>query len=449
MTAGTQHPQVFGLRRSAVIEIALYLAATIALDYFFLDGSRYRDVSPHPFWPIVVLIAVQYGTGEALLAATATSVALLAGNLPEQSISQDSYDYLVLLVREPVMWFVAAIVVGELRMRHVHERNQLQHDLSAALKREEDISAAYRRVSSLKDNLEARVAGQVRTAITMYEAVRSMERHDPNEVLLGVMDIVRAVMNPDKFSLYLLREDVLEISIGEGWTSEDSLSRVFRTDSRLFQEVIGRQRVVCAVNPEDERVLAKEGVLAGPLMDRETGSVIGMLKIERMGFFELHFSNVQTFRVLCDWIADAYVNARRFQIAESESFLNSKTHLYSYAFFERQTQYVQHLARRIGFDLSILFLRIENDSDLTEQKRLSIPPAINSAVAKVLRQTDLAFDYRRGGYQFCLILPNTPERHARLVGDRLVAELAGLIPEARFVYAVQGFERGEPVENSA
>jgi hypothetical protein len=105
------------------------------------------------------------------------------------------------------------------------------------------------------------------------------------------------------------------VSIAEGWTPEDRYARVFRSDTRLFQDVIGAQRVLCAANERDEQSLLREGVLAGPLMDKETGDVLGMLKVEALGFFELHFTNVQTFGVLCDWIADAYVNARRLEIA--------------------------------------------------------------------------------------------------------------------------------------
>lgn len=304
-----------GFRRAAVIEVLLYLGAALALDVLFFDGTRFRDVQPHPFWPIVVLAAAQYGTSDGMLAAAAASAALLLGNIPPQDLSQDSYDYITTLVREPVAWFVAATVLGELRMRHIRERDELRHDLDASRRREATLSDAHARVTALKNSLETRVAGHLRSAMTMYGVARSLDRQDSSEVLLSVMEVVRTVMSPEKFSLYLLREDVLEVSIAEGWTAEDRYARVFRSDTGLFQDVIGAQRVLCAANERDEQSLLREGVLAGPLMDNETGDVLGMLKIEALGFFELHFTNVQTFGVLCDWIADAYVSARRLEAA--------------------------------------------------------------------------------------------------------------------------------------
>jgi polysaccharide biosynthesis protein PelD len=447
MTAASpQHPKRMALRRSAVIEIAIYLVGSILLDQFFFGGTRFREVSPHPFWPIVLLVAAQYGTSEALLAAFASTAALLLGNIPPQSINQDTYDYLSKLVANPVMWFIAAIALGELRMRHISERDRLREDLSLATKREQDLTAAYGRLTSLKDSLEARVAGQMRTAINMYQAARSLERLDPSEVLLGISDIVHAVMKPERFSLYLRRDDVLEISIGEGWTSTSALSRTFRSDSRLFQEVVARQRCVCIANPDDELVLGKEGVLAGPLIDRETGDVMGMLKIEKMGYFELHFSNVQTFHVLCEWIADAYLNARRFQITESESVFDPKSSLFSYSFYERQIAYLQELATRSGFDLSILLLRLDNEIEFTDHEIRRLESTLKSAVLKVLAKSDMAFDYRRNGYQYCIVLPSTDTESAAIAGDRLITELAIAAPKGRFSYGVQMFDGRQLVD---
>ncbi len=434
----------FGLRRSALIEVGAYLAVALLIDLALFDGTRFRSTSPHPFWPLVLLVAVQYGTSDALLAAAAASVALWAGNVPEQTIAQDRYDYLLMIAREPVMWFTAAIALGELRMRHVRERQVLQQELSVAVQRAEDVSAACSRVTAVKNNLETRIAGQLRGAMTMYQAARSLEQMDPIEVLLSVTDVVRIIMNPEKFSLYLLRDDVLEVCTGEGWTAEDAYNRVFRADTQLFHEVIARQRIVCGANEEDERMLSGEGILAGPLKDRESGQVIGMLKIERIGFFDLHFSNVQTFRALCDWIADAYVNARRFQAAESDAFVEPATGLLSYAVFERQSAYLQALAHGMGFSLSTLLLALENPDDFPADRRTQIRPSAAAVVKGTLRKTDQAFDGRQSGYLCCVLMPDTSRFEAERIGERLLRDLSLAAPEARFSYVVQTVDSSAP-----
>ena len=66
-------PRLLGLRQSALVEIAIFFIVALAIDFLFLDFGRYTSLQPHPFGLIVLLCAVQYGTGEALLAALCAS----------------------------------------------------------------------------------------------------------------------------------------------------------------------------------------------------------------------------------------------------------------------------------------------------------------------------------------------------------------------------------------
>ncbi|HHS83456.1 MAG TPA: hypothetical protein ENK38_00820, partial [Gammaproteobacteria bacterium] len=114
--------RILGVRRSALVEIGLFFVLAILLDQFIFDADSFWYVTPHPFWLIILLVTVQYGTAEGVLAALASTVVLLAVGIPEQTLNQDLYDYLFSIVRRPLMWFVAAVLLGELRMRHLRER---------------------------------------------------------------------------------------------------------------------------------------------------------------------------------------------------------------------------------------------------------------------------------------------------------------------------------------
>jgi hypothetical protein len=438
--SGTKGSHLLVFRRSAFIEIGLYLMAVLAVDYFAFSGNRFWDVSPHPFWGIVLLIAVQYGTSEALLAAGAASVALLAGNIPAQTVVQDTYDYLFTITKDPLIWTTTAIVLGEIRMRHVRERIQLETALDDSIRRMSQFETACDRLSTLRINLERRIAGQFRTAINVYRAARTLDRTDPSEVLMGVVDIVNAVMNPQKFSLYLLSEDALEISLEHGWQTADTYSRNFRSNSSLFTEVIGHQRVLCVANPADETLLAGEGVLAGPLVDDQTGDIVGMLKIEQLSFLDLHFSNVQTFKAVCEWIAHSYLNARNLQAAQAEALINTRTRIMTHTFFERQRDFLIKLGQRVGFEISMIVIRLENADEVGDARASAIPVVLNSISQGILRSTDLLFEHQ-AGYQYCVMLPNTPAENAHKVvaklKERLSEETRESLADARFSMTVQ------------
>ena len=436
------------IRTAAAVECLVFLTVALALDWVFFGGLRFRDFTYHPFWLPVLLVTVQYGTDAGLMAAALSTVSLLAGNLPPQAVSDDRFAWLFGVVKLPLMWFCAAVLLGELRRRQIIERDKLRQDLAGAGEREQALAEAYRRLDQAKRALEVRVAGQLRTAVGIYEAAKAIEKLEPAEVLLGVSTLVRSVMNPEKFSVFLLRNGVLELSFSEGWTSSDPFPRVYRPDSPLFREVVARRRLVALPNPDGEAILADAGVIAAPLAAGEAGRVFGMLKVEKLGFLELNFSNVQTLRSLCGWVGAAYANALQYQETRSGSLLNTDTQLFSYSFLSRQLSFLTVLARRVGFDLSMINIRLENRDDLTVSERGEVPLALGRAVSRVLRRSDMAFDCQQTGVEFAVVLPATPAANVQIVADKLTAalneELAGAAPGARFRLQIHAIYEAPP-----
>jgi polysaccharide biosynthesis protein PelD len=439
-SASTTQASLAGIRVSAILEIVMFLGVALAIDQIFLDGSRFRSAPEHPFWILVLLVTVQYGTNAGLLAALASSAALLAGGVPPQAITQDRFTWLFQIGLLPLLWFVSAVVLGELRMRQIRERATLSGQLAETAHRERVLSDGYKRLSDVKDVLETRIAGQLRTAVGMYEAARAIEKLDPAEVLLGVADLIRSVMNPEKFSVYLLRNGGLELAVEDGWAEEDGFPRRYGANTPIFQEIIGRQRVLTVANPDDALALAGAGIIGSPLVVPDTGRIIGMLKIEKLGFLDLTFSNVQTLKVLCQWIGAAYENAVRYQTARSESVVNTETELFAYGFLSRQLSFLTLLARRVGFDLTMIVVRLENPDSLTEEQRTLVPRAFSHAASQALRKTDMAFDYQRTGTEFAIVLPSAPVKHAHVVISKLAGaleeKLALEAPAARFSFGV-------------
>ncbi len=425
--AGALPPAV---RRTALAEITGFLALLVGIDVWLLDGGGYWQASPHPFWIIVVFVATQYGSREGLVAAGLSSVALFAGGIPEQRMSEDLYAWLFELSRRPLMWSVAAVMLGELRMRQVREREGLRQQVERARERAGAIAAAYESLNEIKSQLEVRVAGQLRTVVSMYEAARAVETMEPAQVLAGALDNVKAVINPRKCSIYLLSAGELEAAIQYGWGRRDRIKRQFRADSALFREVIGRARVVCVADPDDELVLDGQGLIAGPLVNPDTGEVRGMIKIEDMGFLDLNLSTIEIFRVLCEWVGAFYANAQRYRRGQIERALDSETQLYSASFYPRMEQLLIAIARRVGFPITAIGVSVDDPQSLETTQRLAIAGALGRAVADSLRDTDIAFYRDESDCEYDVVLPLTPLAHGDLVAGRLLDLFRSNLPEA-------------------
>ena len=305
--------RILGVRGAALLETAGLLAAALAADASLLGGDRFAEIGPHPFWAAVLLAASQYGAREGLVAAALSTAALLAGNLPEQGFGEDLYAWLLRISGTPVLWITAGVLLGGIRDGHRRRADALGEELADAREQARAIAEAYERLSRTASDLEARVAGQVRTVRAVYTAARAIERQSTVDILIGVATLVRSVLGPSKFSLFLLNGHRLEVAATEGWTPHDRFTRELGPDCVLFRAVVGGHRFLAGVNPEHEAALQGQGMLAGPVVSAETGKVVGMLKVEEIPFVELNPSGLQNFRIICHWVGAAYDNALRFE----------------------------------------------------------------------------------------------------------------------------------------
>lgn len=419
-----QQQRIFGLRLSALVEIGLFFLVALIWNMFTDAGNRFWNTEPHPFWIIVVLIAAQYGTAEGIVAVVVSTLALLVGNLPEQAFDQDMYGYLYEISINPVMWIIAAVILGELRVRHIRERNELREQVKLAKEREDKISDSYEWVRDLKQKMELRIAGQLRSSIDTYRAAKAVEKLNPQDVLAGVSELIAAVMNPDKFSVYLREDSIISATIMSGWTEDDTFSRQYDGNTRLFQEVIGNRQMLCAVNDEHEHILSSEGVLAGPLLDTESGEVVGMLKVEKLGFTELNLSSIEAFRAICEWVGMAFVNAGKYQMAKQDSVVNPDHNLMTIGYFKRYTDYIAALAKRLNFDVSMIVIKLVDAEKLDVAVQHKVALELSRIVDKVLRTVDLAFDYQAEEGQFSIVMPATNKKGARIVQEKIEKDLS-------------------------
>jgi len=415
-------------RAMAYLQLLLAVAVIFALDFAFGPLDGFETVNPNPYWIPVILLSVQYGVFEGLTAAiVCTFVSLLSGVDPDffavlmeqgpgaalDRASGSSFgsftneDYLIAwtYAAQPLLWVISALFVGLLRERLRQRNRELAIDLGQTSHREKVLTEAYNQLLQTKEQLEVRVAGQLRTVFTLYQAAKAIEKLGPGGVLIGIADLVRAVMQPTKFSLYLLNGNVLEAVTNDGWEDDDRFARVFDSGTPIFQEVVGRQRFLTAVNTDEHRILGGEGILAGPLTSFDSGEVVGMLKIEHMGFLELHVSSLENCRILSDWVGTAFANARRFRKAQGNMFMNEDRTLFTDAVYKANTKIMKQFGERFGIAMTAIQIKATGLNVLHAERRQAVVSAIREVVEKHMPPTVQAHEYRQTGRDFAIIVP--------------------------------------------
>lgn len=440
---------VVGVRVTALVEIAAFLLIALAIDVLWGSSHRYAGVSPHPFWIVVLLASSFYGTREGLAAVMMASIALLLGNLPQQRVEEDVNGWLLRSTQQPLIWCTGALVLGALKDASRRRFEVLQEAWAESQKQLHAITNAYERLHQLKEHLEARVAGHVGTVYAVYKASRAIDQKGVGDVLVGVSELVRTVMNPGKFSLFLLNGSSLEAVTNEGWQAHDAFTRNIQAWSPLYEAVVMQRRFLVATDPAAETLLRGEGLLAGPLVNSETGAVVGMVKIEAIDFLDLNPSTVLNFRVLCEWVGDALANAERLEGLQQSYCFDPARRATPRDLFDRQRHMLARLAQSTGFAASVLYLYLDLHPDTAcgttaAGAEFRLARAVARVAEKVLDETQLCCDYRCTGLSYEVLLPGACADRATAIAEefttRLPPELAvmGLNASVRVAIAQLG-----------
>jgi hypothetical protein len=292
-----------GIRRSAVLETLAFLSVAVFLNSFFGDGARFINATPHPFWIIVLLVTVQYGQREAIFAALLASAFLLAGNLPEQSLTETMYDYYFRIFFQPLLWVVSALVLGSIRSRQLREREDLVERLWKSEETAHIFASNYNALRHAKERLELRLAEERRSVLTVYQIARTIHAATFETLVGNIGRIVTVALHPKKFSIFWHKDNALVLGHSFGWAKDDAYAPRFERNSPLMRFIIKHRRSLSIVDENHEKLLDNQGMMAGPIYDEKTGKLLGILKIEEMEFIDMDFNARETFCAVCEWIS--------------------------------------------------------------------------------------------------------------------------------------------------
>jgi len=267
--------------------------------------------------------------------------------------------------------------------------------------------------------LEIKLSEELGSAIKIYEAATTLEDLEEDNRIDGINRIVASTLNPEKFSIFLETDAGLILNSSYAWAPEDTYQKKFNRSSELFNALVIEKRILAVFLSDGEHVLRNQGILAGPLIDSTSGEVFGMLKIEEMAFTTLNHRTIQLFKLLCGWLGATLRKMTMVETLESETISSRTNRSYSYAFLQEQTEFLSVLARRIGFHLTKLNIRMVNAAELSETDRRESALLMSAAIKASLRKTDLLFDAKERGEEYALLLCGTGSEFIDLVVDKI------------------------------
>lgn len=411
-----------GIRVSAIVETIILSAILVGFNEFFGDGKRYLDSTPSPFGIVVILITLQYGMREGLMAVVISILCSYLGNIPAERPEETLFDYQVRLAWKPVVWFITAFIVGHIIGRYKTNKQELLNYLKKTEKENKVITEGYLSLKAVKENLEVQLAGQLKTAAATFKAFKSLGYVNPSQILMNLSAVVVPILNPKKFSVYFLGPNGFEPVASHGWSRDEKYKRRFEVNDQLYQSILSEHKILTIMNQDDERILDGEGVLAAPLIDSETHEIFGMIKIEEMEFQELNISSLETFKTLCELIGLSYNNAKQHKYLEENAIFSSETAFFSHAFYKTLSSILEAIAKRLKFPLAQINIKFNYHPSESEAEPYFVSSVLYLLLKEVLPSDALTFHGKRRWMQFIILLPGNNEVDAQKIQE--IIELA-------------------------
>ena len=284
-------------------EMAIAFAALIGFDWWLTGGTGFARVQPNPYWLPVLMMALAYGTGPGVLAATIASTLWLA-HVHDDPGERDYLDHLFRLSLQPLMWFVVAGVIGEVTIMRTGRHDRLEKRGRVAMRNLARLTDAFATLSQTNRLLQVQIATEAHTVGHAIETAARLRSQDPAERRGAVAELIALAARTSDFTCY-------RVTGGEARAWIRGPVTAGRRDT-LLEPLMERARrhhgILHVANRSDRHVLDGIGVAAIALPDRKTGEVIGCLILHTLPFEALNASRTAELAEIAAWLTPMLVD---------------------------------------------------------------------------------------------------------------------------------------------
>jgi hypothetical protein len=400
---------------------ALLLLALV--DRLVTGGTGFSHWPASPFVLPVLYVAARYGMLPGVLVAAAAGVLRLGLAVTAGAWTTGAW---VL----PLIWPLVAAAIGALTDLRRRRLAAAEAAAAAAAEDRAAIAEANQRLAERMLELEGRLNARLQAGTAIFQAARIMGQGTEG-VIRGATGLLRAATGCTACSFWLAEDRTLQLVAAEGWPQGAPLSHTLLPGPLTDAIRQGRGALV-ATRLADRLALGEEGVLAAPVLSPWDGMLLGMVKIEDIGFQEFGLDTIAALEAAAGWIGGALAEARAREASESAGGIaglqgpaTAGGLMVPGEEAGRAITVMTGLARRLGFDLALLSAEIP-----AGPRAAAALEATRAAMAEAFRGSDLLLEARMEDRRLSILLPGTAVAGAEIAAARLRDLLAARAPAA-------------------
>ncbi|KQM65517.1 hypothetical protein ASE75_04440 [Sphingomonas sp. Leaf17] len=299
------------VRLRVALEMIVLFAGLALLDWTTTGGTGFAGVQPNPLWLPVLVMALAYGTGAGIAAAAIASV-LWLGHVHGNGGERDYLDYLFHLSLPPLLWFVAAVAIGEVTMIRLARHRRLERREGTARRNVARLTEAFHRLSRTNRVLQVTISTEARTVGHAIATATRLASIDPVERRGAVAHLIAMATRTEDFTCYRIVDG----------TARAWLRGATPTGARdmLPADLVGwirdRTGILHVARPSDRDRLDGVGVAAIPLRQAD-GQVVGCLVLHTLPFTALTPHGIAEMTEVATWLTPLLADVARGSIRQT------------------------------------------------------------------------------------------------------------------------------------
>ncbi|NKC34627.1 hypothetical protein, partial [Falsiroseomonas selenitidurans] len=410
-----------------LLEGFVALVLLVGLDLLATGGTGFASWPASPFILPVLYVAARHGLVPGLAVALAAAVVRLGLALSADVWTTGAWV-------QPLTYPLFAALVGFLTDLARRRLAAAEAAAEAAIADRDAIADANERLADRAMELDARLGARLQATTAVFEAARMLGAGTEG-VIRGATGLLRAATGCTACSFWLAEDRTLHLVAAEGWPEGATLADTL-LPGPLTDAIAHATGPLVATRPADRLALGEQGVLAAPVLSPWDGALLGMVKVEDIGFADLALETIPALQAAAGWIGAALAEARAREAAESASGLTGLPGGVAPGMAGgglmvpgeeagRAIAVMTGLARRLGFELALLSAEIP-----AGPRGAAALEATRAAMAEAFRGSDLLLESRLEDRRLSILLPGAAVAGADAAAARLRALLAQRAPSA-------------------
>lgn len=386
-----KRPKAF--RISSIVETVIFIALAIGVNQLFFPAHHgFLGVHPHPFWAIVILIAIRYGFKEGLACA---GLAGLTYSLFVLFPQEGTYYFLTINLfsdfKMPLLFlFVGGVISGY--TEHLIIRTEiLRNIISENRKKISDLEEKNQAALDALNKIELRIASQFNSMVDLFGSLSQTKKMHLDEIKKNLLNVLAQYLQVEQGTYYDLerghlvrRFDLIESNTHTPPDEDFILSEALRTHKMAALGHFAQRK--------DMEQYRGSSLLAGPVVNAN-GETIGIVGVEKIPFLEYHPHNFKLFETILTWWGHALEERLKFDDFSAKSIFNDEVGFYNYSYFKARIEQEFQRAKRFSLPISFALVKIAHYQDVPTDHQLDLRQTLARILSQNITELEMISGY--------------------------------------------------------